>query len=142
MAIAHFLKKKKCNIQVCMAIIPKKYQVRYEALFDASRHSKDARKCHHEFVMDNVDNDQSSAVGTLLNWWWGLTVDVPHVSIGSSVSFGLSNAIGSNGHPVTYSSTNRSYQTSISTSFQNQQNVHKSHNTTLVFWISFLFDSV
>ena len=75
-AIANLLMKKKCNIQVFMAIIPKKYQVLYEALFDASRHPKDARKRHHEFVMDNVDNDQPSAVETLLNRWWGLTVDV------------------------------------------------------------------
>ena len=113
-AIAHLLKKKKCDIKVCMAIIPKPSLVQYEALFDASRQSKDARKCHHEFVMDNVDNDQRSAFGTMLDQRWGLTVDVPHVSIDSGVCSGLSNAIGSNGHPVTYSCTKRSYQPSIS----------------------------
>jgi hypothetical protein len=46
-----------------MAIIPKPSLVQYEALFDVSRQSKDARKRHHEFVMDNVDHDQHSAVG-------------------------------------------------------------------------------
>ena len=81
-ALAHLLKKKKCDVRVCKAIIPPQYLVRYEALYDASKRSKDARKRHHEFVMDNLDNDQSSAVGTLLDRRWGLTVDVPHVSIG------------------------------------------------------------
>ena len=33
-ALAHVLRKKRCNIQVCMAIIPKQYQVRYQALHD------------------------------------------------------------------------------------------------------------
>ena len=123
--------RKKCNIQVCMADIPNQYWVQYQAA-----QSKDARKRHHEFVMDNVDNDQRSAVGTLLDWQWGLTVDIPHVSIGSGVCSQLSNANGSNGHPVTYSSTKRSYQPSISTSFQNQQDIRKSHNTTLEFAIA------
>ena len=51
-ALAHLLKKKKCDIKVCMAIIPKPSLVQYEALFDVFRQSKDARKRHHEFVMD------------------------------------------------------------------------------------------
>ncbi len=59
-----------------------------------------------------------------------------HVFIGSGVCSGLSNAIDSNGHPVTFSSTKRSYQPSISTSFQNQQDIRKSHNTTLEFAIA------
>jgi hypothetical protein len=140
-ALAHLLKKKKCDVRVCKAIIPPQFLVRYEALYDASKQSKDARKRHHEFVMDNVDNDQSSAVGTLLDRRWGLTVDVPHVSIGSGVGSGFSSAIGSNGHPSTYSSTKRSYQPSISTSFQNQQDIRKSHNATLEFAIADFFHS-
>ena len=137
-ALAHLLKKTKCDIRVCKAIIPLQYLVRYEALYDASKQSKDARKRHHEFVMDNVDNDQSSAVGTLLDRQWGLTVDAPHVSIGSGVDSGFSSAIGSNGHPAT---TKRSYQPSISASFQNQQDICKSHNTTLEFAIADFFHS-
>jgi len=137
-ALAHLLKKKKCDVRVCKAIIPPQFLVRYEALYDASKQSKDARKRHHEFVMDNVDNDQSSAVGTLLDRQWGLTVDVPHVSIGSGVGSGFSSAIGSNGHPAT---TKRSYQPSISASFQNQQDIRKSHNTTLEFAIADFFHS-
>ena len=82
-------------------------------------------------IMNLSWTDQHSAVGTLLDRRWGLTVDIPHVSIGSGVFSQLSNANGSNGHPVTYSSTKRSYQPSISTSFQNQQDIRKSHNTTL-----------
>ena len=79
--------------------------------------------------MDNLDNDQSSAVGTLLDRWWGLTVDVPHVSIGSGVGSGI------------FGPAIRSHQPSISTSFQNQQDIRKSHNTTLEFAIADFFHS-
>ena len=74
--------------------------------------SKYVRKCHHEFVLDYVKNDQMSAVGTLLDRQWGLTVDVPQVSVPGSGGAGycFSCSVNSNGHPVTSSSTKRSCQ--------------------------------
>ena len=98
--------------------------------------------CHHEFVLDYAKNDQMSAVGTLLHCWWGRTIDVPHdVPIPGSGGAGssFSSSISSNGHPVTSSSTNRSFQPLISTAFHNQQDICKSHNTTLEFAIADFF---
>ena len=83
--------------------------------------------------------DQSSAVGTLLDHW-GL-LRVPHSSIASGTYSGNSSSIGSNGHPVTFSSNKRSFQPSISTSFHNQQDIRKCHNATLEFAIADLFHS-
>jgi hypothetical protein len=72
---------------------------------------------------------------------WGLTVAVPHVSLGGS-SDGIFTASGSNGHhPATNASMKRSYQPSISTSFHNQQDIRKSHNATLEFAIADFFHS-
>ena len=68
-AISHVLKIKKCNIAVCTAMIPNNYFIRYKALHDESKQSKDARKLHNEFVKGYVDNDQSSAVE--LSWIGG-----------------------------------------------------------------------
>ena len=131
-ALAHLLKKKKCDIRVCTAIIPKPSLVRYEALYDASMQTKGARKRHNEYVMDYVENDQSSAVGALLGRR-GVTVNVTDVSVASVVSSGFPIA--------TYSSTKRSYQPSVSTSFNNQQDIRKSHNATLEFAIADFFHS-
>jgi hypothetical protein len=93
-ALAHLLKRKKCDIRVCKAIIPPQYLVQYEALYDASTYAKEARKCHHEFVMDNVVNDQSSAVGTLLDHRGAMLPHVPRASITSGTDSAISSAIG------------------------------------------------
>ncbi len=89
--------------------------------------------------MDNVVTDQSSAVGTLLDCRGLLCV--PHSSITSGTYPGNSSSIGSNGQPATFSSTKRSFQPSISTSFHNQQDICKCHNATLEFAIADLFHS-
>ena len=122
---------------MCKAVIPPNYLLQYEALYHASTNSKEARKRHNEFVMDNVVTDQSSAVGTLVDRW-GL-LHVPHSSIASGTYSGNSSSIGSNGHPATFSSNKRSFQPSISTSFQNQRDICKCHNATLEFAIADLF---
>ncbi len=83
--------------------------------------------------------DQSSAIGTLLDHW-GL-LRVPHSSIASGTHSGNSSSIGSNCHPSTFSSTKRSFQPSISTSFHNQWDICKCHNATLEFAIADLFHS-
>ncbi len=124
---------------MCKAVIPPNYLLRYEALYHVSTNSKEARKHHNEFVMDNVVTDQSSPVGTLLDHW-GL-LRVPHSSIASGTYSGNSSSIGSNGYPATFSSTKRSFQPSISTSFHNQRDIHKCHNATLEFAIADLFHS-
>ncbi len=122
---------------MCQAVIPPNYLLRYEALYHASTNSKEARKCHNEFVMDNVVTDHISAVGTMLDCWELL--HVPHASIASGTCSSNSSSIGSNGHPTTYSSTKMSFQPSIYTSFQNQRDICKCHNATLEFAIADLF---
>jgi hypothetical protein len=136
-ALAHLLRRKKCDIRVCKAVIPPNYLLQYEALYHASTNSKEARKRHNKFVMDNVVTDQMSAVGTMLDHW-GL-LHVPHASIPSVTCSSNSSSIGNNGHPATYSSTKRSFQSSISTSFQKQGDICKCHNATLEFAIADLF---
>jgi hypothetical protein len=81
-ALKHLLKIKKCDIQVCKAVVPPQYLIRYQALHDAGSDAKSARKHHQEFVNMNVEIDQSS-VGTLLNWC-AVLVRVPSASISSS----------------------------------------------------------
>jgi hypothetical protein len=122
---------------VCKAVISPNYLLRYEALYHALTNSKEARKRHNEFVMDNVVTDQISAVGTMLDRQ--ALLHVPHASIASGTCSSNSSSIGSNGHPATYSSTKRSFQPSISTSFQNQRDICKCHNATLEFAIADLF---
>ncbi len=137
-ALAHLLRRKKCDIQVCKAVILPNYLLQYEALYHASTNSKEVRKHHNEFVMDNVVTDQSSAVGTMLDCW-GLLHVLMHASIASVTYSSNSSSIGSNGHPVISSPTKRSFKPSISASFQNQRDICKCHNATLEFVIADLF---
>ncbi len=88
--------------------------------------------------MDNVVNDQSSAIGTLLDCRGAMLSHVPCASIASGTDSAISSAIG-NYHPPATSSTKRSFQPSISTSFQNQQDIRKCHNATLEFAIADFF---
>ncbi len=122
---------------MCKAVIPPNYLLQYEELYHASTNSKEARKHHNKFVMDNVVTDQISAVGTMLDCW--SLLHVPHASIASGTCSSNSSFIGSNGHPATYSSTKRSFQPLISTSFQNQRDICKCHIATLEFAIADLF---
>ncbi len=68
---------------MCKAVIPPNYLLQYEASYHASTNSKEARKRHNEFVMDNVVTDQIFAVGTMLDHQ-GL-LHVPHASIASGL---------------------------------------------------------
>jgi hypothetical protein len=104
-ALKHLLKIKKYDIQVCKAVIPSQYPVQYQELHDAGSDAKGARKHHQESVNMNVEIDQVSAVGTLLNWR-GVLVCIPSASISSSERSNIS-------------STTMSVQQSITTAVKN-----------------------
>jgi hypothetical protein len=96
-------------------------------LHDAGSDAKGVRKRHQESVNMNVEIDQRSAVGTLLNWQ-GVLVCVPSASISSS-------------EHSTISSTTMSIQPSITISVKNQHGIYKCHNALLEFAVADYFHS-
>jgi hypothetical protein len=124
-ALKHLLNIKKCDIQVCKAEIPPQYLVQYQALHDACSDAKGVRKSHQESVNMNVEIDQSSAVGTLLNQW-GVLVCIPSASISSS-------------EHSTISSTTMSIQPSITTTIKKKQDIRKLHNALLELTVADFF---